>query len=84
MSDQSGTRINKYLSKIGYCSRRAADKLIEAGRVTLNDAPVVMGSKIKPGDLIKVDGKPLENTGKNPFILPFINPLVLCAQPIPG
>ncbi len=79
MSDQSGTRINKYLSKIGYCSRRAADKLIEAGRVTLNDAPVVMGSKIKPGDLIKVDGKPLENTGKKPVYIAFHKPIgIVC------
>ena len=79
MSDQSGTRINKYLSEIGYCSRRAADKLIEAGRVTLNDAPVVMGSKIKPGDLIKVDGKPIENTGEKPVYIAFHKPIgIVC------
>ncbi|MEL0298937.1 MAG: 23S rRNA pseudouridine(2604) synthase RluF [Flavobacteriaceae bacterium] len=79
MSDQSGTRINKYLSKIGYCSRRAADKLIEAGRVTLNNAPVVMGSKISPGDLIKVDGKPLENTREKPVYIAFHKPIgIVC------
>ncbi|MGC6403135.1 MAG: 23S rRNA pseudouridine(2604) synthase RluF [Flavobacteriaceae bacterium] len=79
MSDQSGTRINKYLSEIGYCSRRAADKLIEAGRVTLNDTPVVMGSKIKPGDLIKVDGKPLENTSEKPVYIAFHKPIgIVC------
>jgi 23S rRNA pseudouridine2604 synthase len=36
MSNPELTRINKYLSEIGYCSRRAADKLIEQGRVTIN------------------------------------------------
>ena len=79
MRDQSGTRINKYLSEIGYCSRRAADKLIEAGRVTLNNAPVVMGSKISPGDLIKVDGKPIENTAEKPVYIAFHKPIgIVC------
>ncbi|MBT8376096.1 MAG: 23S rRNA pseudouridine synthase F, partial [Bacteroidia bacterium] len=36
MSD-SLTRLNKYLSEAGYCSRREADRLIEAGRVTINN-----------------------------------------------
>ena len=37
MQDNAGkTRINKYLSEAGFCSRRAADKLIEQGRVTIN------------------------------------------------
>ena len=30
------TRINKYLSEFGYCSRRVADRLIEGGKVTIN------------------------------------------------
>ena len=36
MMEEQLKRINKYLSEIGYCSRREADKLIEAGRVTIN------------------------------------------------
>ncbi|MBL6657367.1 MAG: pseudouridine synthase [Flavobacteriales bacterium] len=51
------TRINKYLSEAGYCSRRAADKLIEEGRVTINDEVPLMGTKIVEGDVVKVDGK---------------------------
>ncbi|MDA7768422.1 23S rRNA pseudouridine(2604) synthase RluF [Flavobacteriales bacterium] len=51
------TRINKYLSEAGYCSRRAADKLIEDGRVTINDEVPQMGTKIVDGDVVKVDGK---------------------------
>ena len=51
------TRINKYLSEAGYCSRRAADKLIEDGRVTINGEVPLMGTKIVEGDVVKVDGK---------------------------
>lgn len=54
-----GKRINKYLSEIGYCSRRAADKLIEAGRVTINGDVPQVGTKILPNDVVKVDGKPV-------------------------
>ncbi|CAL67744.1 23S rRNA pseudouridine(2604) synthase RluF [Christiangramia forsetii] len=52
-------RINKYLSQLGYCSRRAADKLIDQGRITINDKVPEMGTKVTPGDLVKVDGKPV-------------------------
>ena len=51
------TRINKYLSEIGYCSRRAADKLIEQRRVTINGVVPLMGTKIVEGDKVCVDGK---------------------------
>tara|TARA_Y100000766_G_scaffold283283_1_gene298512 strand:- start:9397 stop:10116 length:720 start_codon:yes stop_codon:yes gene_type:complete len=51
------TRINKYLSEVGYCSRRAADKLIEQGRVTINGEVPLMGTKIVKGDKVCVDGK---------------------------
>ena len=36
MAEENLTRINKCLSEAGYCSRRAADKLIDQGRVTIN------------------------------------------------
>ena len=51
------TRINKYLSEVGYCSRRAADKLIEQRRVTINGEVPLMGTKIIEGDKVCVDGK---------------------------
>lgn len=51
------TRINKYLSEIGYCSRRAADKLLEDKRITINGKVPEMGTKISPTDVIKVNGK---------------------------
>lgn len=56
MTEKASTRINKYLSEIGFCSRRAADTLIEQGRVTLNGKVPEMGTKMIPGDEIRVDG----------------------------
>ena len=51
------TRINKYLSEIGYCSRRAADKLLEDGRITINGVKPELGTKITENDIVAVDGK---------------------------
>ncbi|MFT7435348.1 MAG: 23S rRNA pseudouridine2604 synthase [Psychromonas sp.] len=53
----SETRINKFLSEAGYCSRRAADKLIEEGRVTINGSVPQMGTKVTEGDVVAADGK---------------------------
>jgi 23S rRNA pseudouridine2604 synthase len=50
------TRINKYLSEVGFCSRRAADKLIDAGRVTINGKVPDMGTNISKEDEVHVDG----------------------------
>ncbi|AVR44108.1 23S rRNA pseudouridine(2604) synthase RluF [Christiangramia fulva] len=50
-------RINKYLSQLGYCSRREADKLIAQGRVTVNGKIPEMGTKVMPGDEVAVNGK---------------------------
>lgn len=55
------TRINKYLSEAGYCSRRKADKLIDQGRVTINGKVPEMGTKVQPGDSVEVDGKRITN-----------------------
>lgn len=49
------TRINKYLTQIGYCSRREADKLIEQGRVHLNDVVASKGDQYVSGDELTVD-----------------------------
>ncbi|MDO6425653.1 23S rRNA pseudouridine(2604) synthase RluF [Thalassotalea sp. 1_MG-2023] len=52
-----GKRLNKYISESGYCSRREADKLIEANRVTINGKVPELGTKVLPDDEVKVDGK---------------------------
>jgi 23S rRNA pseudouridine2604 synthase len=49
-------RINKFLSEIGYCSRRGADKLLEEGRITINGEVPLLGEKVKKGDVVAVDG----------------------------
>ena len=56
-----GTRINKYLSEIGYCSRREADKLIEQGRIMVNSKEAVMGYKVQKDDIIHVDGEKIKH-----------------------
>ena len=52
-------RLNKYISETGVCSRREADKWIEAGRVTLNGAPATLGHKVAEGDEVRIDGNPV-------------------------
>ena len=46
------TRINKYLSEVGYCSRREADRLIQEGKVTVNSKIPGMGTKVEEGESI--------------------------------
>ena len=77
------TRINKFLSEAGFCSRRAADKLIEEGRVTINGLVSAMGTKINPGDEVHVDGK-LISAPKEEFIyIAFNKPVgIVCTTDI--
>lgn len=56
VEEQKGIRINKYLSEIGYCSRRAGDQLILENRVTINGLVPEMGTKVMPTDEVAVDG----------------------------
>lgn len=51
------TRINKYLSEAGVCSRREADRLIEAGRVTIDKVPATCGSRVLSGQTVEIDNK---------------------------
>ena len=57
MSDEKGTRINKYLSEIGFCSRRKADLLIEQERIKVNGVYAVMGQKVTGEEEIQVNNK---------------------------
>jgi|TARA_Y100001947_G_scaffold104017_1_gene88862 23S rRNA pseudouridine2604 synthase len=59
--ESKGIRINKYLSEIGYCSRRQADKLIEQGRIMVNSKEAVMGYKVQKDDVIHVDGEKIKH-----------------------
>ncbi len=73
------TRINKYLSEVGYCSRRAADKLIDQGRVTINGVVPEMGTKITDKDEVRVDGKLVSKTKEKHTYLAFNKPIgIVC------
>lgn len=73
------TRLNKYLSEVGYCSRREADKLINAGRVTINGEVPEMGTKVSPNDVVCVDGKEIKNSKKKFTYLAFNKPVgIVC------
>jgi 23S rRNA pseudouridine2604 synthase len=50
-----GTRINKYLSEAGYCSRRAADRLIEQSKVKINGKIASLGDQVNDGDKVTVN-----------------------------
>jgi 23S rRNA pseudouridine2604 synthase len=63
------TRLNKFLSETGFCSRREADKLIEQGLVTINGIVPEMGTKVSSNDEVRVNGKLIrEKTSKNIYL----------------
>ena len=74
------TRINKYLSEVGYCSRRRADKLIEEGKVTINGVVIEIGSKVEDDDTIEVEGQRIKkSTRQKKIYLAFNKPVgIVC------
>ena len=73
-------RINKYLSEVGYCSRRVADRLIEEGKVTINGKVPKIGTKVEQGDQIEVEGQRIKKSRKQKKIyLAFNKPVgIVC------
>jgi 23S rRNA pseudouridine2604 synthase len=67
-------RINKYLSESGFCSRREADRLLEEGRITINGQSPELGTKVAPGDEVRVNGELVTNANKKPIYLSFHKP----------
>lgn len=55
--ENTGVRINKFLSEAGVCSRREADRQIEAGNVTIDGVVAEMGSKVLSGQVVCFNGK---------------------------
>ena len=74
------TRINKYLSEVGYCSRRRADRLIEEGKVTINGKVTEIGSKVEDDDKVEVEGQRIKKLTKQKKIyLAFNKPVgIVC------
>jgi 23S rRNA pseudouridine2604 synthase len=60
MAASNTTRLNKFISESGYCSRREADRLIAEGSVLLNGKPAQMGDQVGPRDKVSVNGHKLE------------------------
>jgi len=73
--DDSLTRLNKFLSVSGFCSRRQADKLIEEKRITVNGKLPELGTKVSVADLVAVDGKPIAQQKKENIYLAFNKPV---------
>jgi 23S rRNA pseudouridine2604 synthase len=69
------TRINKFLSETGFCSRREADKLLEQGRITINGKIPELGTKVSENDEVRVDGKLVRETNEKPIYLAFHKPV---------
>ena len=79
MAQTEAVRINKFLSEMGYCSRREADKLIAAGRVQINGKKIEMGTKVSPSDKIEVDGTFIGGQKEKPIYLAFHKPVgIVC------
>lgn len=67
-NEADGIRINKYFTVVGYCSRRAADKLIDAGHVRINGQVPEKGTKVLPGDVVTVHGEIIEPSKKSQHV----------------
>ena len=68
-----GERLQKVLSRAGIASRRAAEELIRAGRVTIGDRVAVLGDRVEPRgratETVRVDGEPIGQTAPALYVL---------------
>ena len=73
------TRINKYLSEVGFCSRRMADRLISQGKVTINGKVPEIGTKVEEGDQVEVNGQRIDKSKNKNIYLAFNKPVgIVC------
>ncbi len=64
-TENQSIRLNKYIANSGICSRREADQLIEAGVVKVNNTTITtLGYKVKPTDIVEVEGQKIKNEKK--------------------
>jgi 23S rRNA pseudouridine2604 synthase len=83
MIENQLTRINKYLSEVGFCSRRAADQLISEGRVSINGKIAEVGTKIGVGDEVRVNGKLISAPKEKPVYIAFNKPVgIVCTTDV--
>jgi 23S rRNA pseudouridine2604 synthase len=67
-TNKISVNLNKYISSTGICSRREAEKLITDGKVTINGKPTQLGNRVFEGDIVKINGKPLQTKPKTIYI----------------
>ena len=67
-TNENSINLNKYISSTGICSRREAEKWIVNGCVTINDKPTQLGNRVFEGDVVKINGKPLNAKPKTLYI----------------
>lgn len=77
MSDPS-ISLNKFISSTGICSRREADRMIEAGRVQLNGTTAKKGNRVNSGDEVLLDGAPLKARPKAVYLALHKPPGITC------
>lgn len=78
-----GTRLNKYMAQAGLCSRREADRYIEAGQVYINGAKAQVGQLVYPGDKVTIGSKQLRDVGEK-VVLAWYKPVgVTCTEKDP-
>ncbi len=68
VSNEDSISLNKYISETGICSRREADKMIEAGRVTINGHATKKGNRVSEGDIVSIDGAEINTRIKRIYL----------------
>lgn len=79
MDDNTAIRVNKFLSEAGFCSRRKADELIDAGQVLINGLPIEKGTRVSEGDRVTVNGQLVKKSEEEFEYLAFNKPVgIVC------
>ncbi|WP_296931973.1 23S rRNA pseudouridine(2604) synthase RluF [uncultured Marinobacter sp.] len=73
MTTGNSTRLNKYISESGMCSRREADRYIEQGNVYINGKRATVGDQVLPGDTVKVNGQVIEPRAEEDLVFIALN-----------
>ncbi|MEC0107817.1 pseudouridine synthase [Paenibacillus taichungensis] len=74
-------RINKYISETGYCSRRETNRLIAAGRITINGKVCEKGADVDPEDIVLIDGQEIPFNDREPVYLALNKPIgIVCTS----
>ncbi|WP_311083096.1 pseudouridine synthase [Paenibacillus polymyxa] len=72
-------RINKYISETGFCSRRETNRLIAAGRITINGIVCEAGAEVEPQDIVLIDGEAIPLNSSEPVYLALNKPIgIVC------